>query len=75
MLCGLEKSFETWRCRVAFCAGLGLLVAIINLGDAIWWHHPWGWTLAKAAYNLILFAIAGLVIAKYVTPKAAAAAG
>ncbi len=47
MLCGgLQKAFETWRCRVRFCAGIGVLVAICDLGNAIWWHHPWGWTLA-----------------------------
>ena len=73
LLCRLEKSFERWTCRVKFCAALGLLVAIGDLGHAIWWHHAWGWTLAAAVYDLALFTIAGLVIAKFVTPKPAAA--
>ena len=72
LLRGLAKAFETWRCRVMFCASLGLLVAICDLGDSIWWHHPWGWSFAVAIYDLLMFTIAGLVIAKFVTPKAAA---
>jgi hypothetical protein len=73
LLCRLEKSFERWTCRVKFCAAIGLLVALGDLGQAIWWHHAWGWTLAAAVFDLVMFTIAGLVIAKFVTPKPAAA--
>lgn len=69
MLCGLEKAFVHWTCRVKFCAGIGLLVAICDLGASIWWHHAWGWTLGHAFFDLVMYAIAGLVIAKFVTPK------
>ena len=72
MLCGLEKAFERWTCRVKFCAALGLLVAICDLGSAIWWHHAWGWTLALSFYDFMMYLIAGLVLAKFVTPKPAA---
>ena len=71
MLCGLEKAFERWTCRVKFCAGIGLLVAVCDLGASIWWHHAWGWTLALSVYDLVMYVIAGLVLAKFVTPKPA----
>ncbi len=74
LLCGLEKAFVKWTCRVKFCAGIGLLVAICDLGHAIWWHHAWGWTIAAAFYDLAMYTIAGLVLAKFVTPKTGAAA-
>lgn len=74
VLSGLTKSLETWGRRVMFCAGVGLLVAICDLGEAIWWHHPWGWTLGTAVYDFLMFTIAGLVLAKFVTPTPAAKA-
>jgi hypothetical protein len=73
VLCWAEKSFECWMCRVKFCAALGLLVATCDLGAAIWWHHALGWTLAHAIYDFVTFVIAGLVLAKFVTPKPAPA--
>lgn len=69
LVAGLEKSFSTWQSRVRFCTTIGLLVAIVDLGDAIWWRHGWAWTLGGAAYNLVMFALAGLVIAWFVAPK------
>ena len=72
ILCGLDKAFVSWTCRVKFCAAIGLLVATCDLGNAIWWHHALGWTLAQAFYDFVMYVIAGLVLAKFVTPKAAA---
>ena len=74
MLCGLEKAFECWTSRVKFCAALGLLVATCDLGNTIWWHHALRWTLAQAFYDFVLYVIAGLVLAKFVAPKATAPA-
>ena len=70
LLCGLSPAFARWTCRVKFCAALGVLVAIGDLGQAIWWRHAWGWTIAQAFYDLVLYIIAGLVLAKFVTPQA-----
>ncbi len=74
ILCGLEKAFVCWTCRVKFCAAIGLIVATFELGNAIWWHHGLGWTLARAVYDLLVFVVIGLVLAKFVTPKPAPAA-
>ncbi|MBI5767634.1 MAG: hypothetical protein HZA93_07550 [Verrucomicrobia bacterium] len=73
ILCGLEKSFQRWTCRVKFCAAIGLLVATCDLGAAIWWHHALGWTLAQAVYDLLMYVVIGLVLAKFVTSKPAPA--
>ena len=72
ILCGLEKAFVCWTCRVKFCAAIGLIIATCDLGAAIWWHHALGWTLAQSAYDFLTMVILGLVLAKFVTPKAPA---
>jgi hypothetical protein len=69
ILSTLAKAFVCWTCRVRFCAALGLLVALCDLGNVIWWHHSLGWTLAQSFYDFMTFVIAGLVLAKFVTPK------
>ena len=72
ILLAFAKSFECWTCRVKFCAAIGLLVATCDFGQVIWWHHSLGWTLAQAIYDFGTFALAGLVLAKFVTPRVAA---
>lgn len=74
ILSGLAKSFVCWTCRVKFCAAIGLLVATSDLGYVIWWHHSLGWTLAQSIYDFLTYVTIGLVLAKFVTPKADAPA-
>lgn len=74
ILCGLARAFECWTCRVKFCAAIGLLVATCDLGQAIWWHHALGWTLAQSIYDFLTYVVIGLVLAKFVTPKVPAPA-
>lgn len=69
LLCGLEKAFVRWTCRVKFCSAIGLLVATGNLGYVIWWHHSLGWTVAQSVYDFLMYLVIGLVLAKFVTPK------
>jgi hypothetical protein len=69
ILSTLAKAFVCWTCRVKFCAAIGLLVATCDLGQAIWWHHSLGWTLSQSIYDFMMYVIAGLVLAKFVTPK------
>ncbi len=71
MLNGLEKSFKGWTCRAKFGAAIGLLVAVGDYGDAIWWHHSWTWVSAQALYDFGAYGIAGLVLAKFLTAKPA----
>jgi hypothetical protein len=74
ILSALAKSFECWTCRVKFCAAIGLLVATCDFGQVIWWHHTLGWTIAQAVYDFLTYVTIGLVLAKFVTPKADAPA-
>lgn len=72
ILTRLEKSLVCWTCCVKFTAFLGLIVAVGELGNSIWWHHSLAWTLALSAYDLMIYTTIGLVLAKFVTPKPAA---
>ena len=74
ILSRLDLAFKCWTCRVKFCATLGLLVATCDFGQAIWWHHSLGWTVAQSVYDFMVYLLAGLVLAKFVTPKAPVAA-
>ena len=65
MLTGLAKAFTGWSSRVKFCAGVGLLVAMSDVGAAIWWNHALGWSLAQAFYDITAYAVAGLVLARF----------
>jgi hypothetical protein len=69
LLTRLAPSFQCTSCRVRFAAMIGLLLALYDFGQAIWWKHPIGWVSVAAFYNFTEFVIAGLVLAKFVTPK------
>lgn len=66
--------FRCWVARVRFTAAIGLLLALNDYGQAIWWHHAIGWTTIQALYDFAAFSVAGLVLGKMLTPKAGAAA-
>jgi hypothetical protein len=70
MLTRLAGSFHCYSSRVKFCAMLGLVVAVYDYTMAVWWKQPVGWVTAGAFYNFISFVIAGLILAKFVAPKA-----
>jgi hypothetical protein len=65
----LAPAFRRPLSRVKFCAALGLLVALHNFAQAIWWKQPLGWVTIGSCYYFVEFVIAGLVLAKFVTPK------
>jgi hypothetical protein len=74
LLVRAEASFRGYWCRVIFSAMVGLVGAVLLcLGDPIWWHHPWGWHLFGGLYAVLAFAVAGLVLGKFLTPRPAAA--
>ena len=59
--------------RVGFVALVGVTaVVMIDFGDAVWWKIPWGWKIYQIFYDLVAWVIAGLVLAKFVRPEAAA---
>jgi hypothetical protein len=69
VLVRFRAALPTGWSRVKLCACIGLFVVMADLADAIWWHHALGWTLAQAFYDFVLFLIAGLILAKFATPR------
>jgi hypothetical protein len=69
MLNKLAPAFQSWSGRAKFCAEVGLIVALYQYVYAIWWHHALAWVSMQAIYDFLEFVIAGLVLAKFVTPK------
>jgi hypothetical protein len=64
--------FKTYLCRFMFCLTVGVLATLFgNGGQAIWWQQAWGWHLMTMLHDVIAFALAGAVLAKFHTPKAA----
>lgn len=63
----VKAALPTYGSRVRFCTWVGLVGAVLLcLSDPIWWHHPWGWKLMGALYAVLAFAVAGLVLAKFI---------
>ncbi|MEO5958345.1 MAG: hypothetical protein ABIZ49_13835 [Opitutaceae bacterium] len=80
MLDASGQAFRGFGSRVRFCGTIGLLIALYDYGQSVWWHHAVSWVTMQAVYDFIAFFIAGLVLGKLLTPKrisptAAAAAG
>jgi hypothetical protein len=64
--------FHTYGCRLMFCIAVGVLLTLFTNGSqAIWWQQAWGWHLMTMLHDVIAFALAGAVLAKFHTPKAA----
>jgi hypothetical protein len=58
--------------RVMFVALAGLTATVlIDGGDIAWWHISWTWKLYQAFYSFSFWVIAGVILAWFVTPKAA----
>lgn len=62
-------ALDTYLHRLVFVIGLGVFAAVaIRLSDPIWWRLPWGHPVYTALYNVIGWALAGLVLAAVVHP-------
>jgi len=72
LLAKSEPSFKGYGCRLKFSVLVGLLGTVFTHGGAaIWWQQPWAWHFANMAYDVIAWLIAGAVLAKLFTPRAA----
>ena len=69
MLDASGQAFRGFGCRVRFCGTIGLLIALYDYGQSVWWHHSIAWVTMTAVYDFIAFFIAGLVLGKLLTPK------
>lgn len=63
-------NLPTFGQRMGWVAFLGLFVAVwADAGNMVWWHHPPNWVAFHAAYDLLSWCVAGLIIAAIVVPK------
>lgn len=60
----------TFGSRFVLVLVLGLAAATFaNLGEPIWFYQPWGYHILQAFYDLTVWSLAGLVLAKLVRPE------
>ncbi|MBA4138379.1 MAG: hypothetical protein C0518_13805 [Opitutus sp.] len=65
-----EPAFKGFSCRFMFAVAVGVLITFFSQGaEAIWWQQSWSWHLATMFYDVVAWAIAGAVLAKFFTPK------
>ena len=60
--------------RYAHRVGLVVLAGIAaafwsEVGDPIWWLHPWGFHLLNALYAIVAWTITGLIMARFAAPR------
>lgn len=66
-------ALPTYGDRVVFAALAGLTaVVMIDIGDTVWWRTDLTWKLSQAFYGLMVWVIAGAVLAKFIQPAKAA---
>lgn len=57
----------TYASRLWFVTRVGIVVVWYrDLADAIWWYHPWVWSLVKASYDLAAWVLVGVVLAGFI---------
>jgi len=71
LLAKAASSLRGYCSRVGFCSLVGIAgSALINYSDPIWWHHPWAWHIACSIYAILVFTVAGLILAAFVKSPA-----
>lgn len=59
----------TYLERFRLVAVVGVIAAVFaHLGQPIWWHFPWSYAILGAVYDAGAYAIAGAILAYFVTP-------
>jgi hypothetical protein len=56
----------TYYRRVGFVFLAGLVaVALVDLGQPVWWRHSWDYWLANAVYHAVGALLVGLILARF----------
>ena len=67
-----DAAFRGYTCRLMLSITIGVLITwFSHAGEAVWWQQAWGWHLSTMFYDIVAWAIAGSVLAKFFTPKPA----
>jgi hypothetical protein len=62
----------TWSSRVKLVALVGVIAATYaHLGNPIWREYPWRFALLGTVFDFASYAIAGLILARFVTSRSA----
>ena len=68
----VRGSLESYGCRVAFAGLAGLGMAFFsNLTNSIWFLYPWSFALTGLLYDVTIWVVAGLVLARFIKPDTA----
>ena len=63
----VAPALPTYGSRVGFIAAVGVVaVVLVHGGDAVWWSTPLDWKLVQAAYDIVVVAVYGLVLARFI---------
>ena len=63
-------SLPSYGGRVGFVILAGVAAAFWSeLGDPIWWAHPWGFHVMNLLYAVGAWAITGLIMARFAAPR------
>lgn len=69
LLARVAPALPGYGSRVGFVFSAGIVMALfVNLGAVIWWRMPLALQLAEGLYNIVAWLLAGLVMARFVTP-------
>jgi hypothetical protein len=67
ILARTRTAFPDYTSRVGFVSLLGATASLLHEGgDTVWWALPEDWQSAKAAYNVGVWVVSGLVLARFV---------
>ncbi len=58
------------RFKLVVCVGF-IAAVFTHLGQPIWWHYPWAYSILGAIYDFGAYVIAGAVLAYFVAPAKA----
>jgi hypothetical protein len=70
-----SPALPSYACRFMFSLTTGVLIALYgNLGEVIWWNQPVGWHIATLIYDIVGWAVAGAILARFYAAAPAAPA-
>lgn len=62
-------ALQSYRQRLGFVTTAGVAAAFFtNVGNPVWWYHPWKWYFFTATYHITAWVVVGLILAKFIRP-------
>ena len=68
LVCALPR-LETYLARVGFIVLVAVFAVVAtHLGNPVWFHHPWTFSLVKSLYGVVGWTLAALVMGAVIRP-------